>query len=98
MGMSRAFMEESVFDSVTGVHLTSNLLGNQVAINLDCGPIDTILHESGHGDGAYGTSGIGEDTTDGGTPAACGAVYNAIGKWVNPPITPDKVLKALGKI
>jgi len=26
------------------------------------------------------------------------AVYNAIGKWIDQPITPDKVLKALGKI
>jgi hypothetical protein len=25
------------------------------------------------------------------------AVANAIGKWVAPPATPDKVLKALGK-
>jgi len=25
------------------------------------------------------------------------AIHNAIGKWVDPPATPDKVLKALGK-
>jgi hypothetical protein len=25
------------------------------------------------------------------------AVANAIGKWIAPPVTPDKVLKALGK-
>jgi CO/xanthine dehydrogenase Mo-binding subunit len=25
------------------------------------------------------------------------AIQNAIGKWVDPPATPDKVLKALGK-
>ena len=26
------------------------------------------------------------------------AIYNATGVWVDPPATPDKVLKALGKI
>jgi hypothetical protein len=25
------------------------------------------------------------------------AIHNAIGKWVDPPATPDKILKALGK-
>jgi CO/xanthine dehydrogenase Mo-binding subunit len=25
------------------------------------------------------------------------AVANAIGKWMTPPLTPDKVLRALGK-
>jgi hypothetical protein len=25
------------------------------------------------------------------------AIYNAIGKWVDPPATPDRVLKAPGK-
>jgi len=25
------------------------------------------------------------------------AIQNAMGKWVDPPATPDKVLKALGK-
>ena len=26
------------------------------------------------------------------------AIHNAIGVWVDPPATPDKVLKALGKV
>jgi CO/xanthine dehydrogenase Mo-binding subunit len=26
------------------------------------------------------------------------AIHNAIGVWVDPPATPDKILKALGKV
>jgi xanthine dehydrogenase molybdenum-binding subunit len=53
--------------------------------------------EMGHG--PYGTVGVGEDVATM-IPALLGpAVYNAIGVWVDDfPITPDKVLKALGKI
>jgi len=51
------------------------------------------------GHGPYGTVGVGEDIATM-IPALLGpAVYNAIGVWVDDfPITPDKVLKALGKI
>jgi CO/xanthine dehydrogenase Mo-binding subunit len=50
------------------------------------------------GYGPYGSTGIGEDVA---TVVPLGlylAVHNAIGKWVDLPTTPDKVLKALGKI
>ena len=43
--------------------------------------------------------GIGEDIGTVVPGLMAPAVYNAIGKWIDElPITPDKVLKALGKI
>jgi CO/xanthine dehydrogenase Mo-binding subunit len=65
----------------------------------DLGPISTILVETGMGYGPYGLIGVGEDigtVVPGLVPLA---VYNATGKWIDElPITPDKILKALGKI
>lgn len=99
MGVSRGTTEEMIWDPQTGVLLNGSLLDYKYATILDCGPIDTPFIETGLGHGPYGASGIGEATATI-IPALLGpAVYNAIGRWVDDfPITPDKVLKALGKI
>jgi CO/xanthine dehydrogenase Mo-binding subunit len=48
--------------------------------------------------GPYGTVGVGEDVATMTTYLLDSAVHNAIGKWIDDgPITPDKVLQALGK-
>ena len=98
MGVGRGRSEEVVHDPRTGVMLNGNLLNYKIATMLDVGPIDTILVETGMGYGPYGVVGIGEDVATV-VPALIGpAVHNAIGKWVDGfPVTPDKVLKALGK-
>jgi len=98
MGVGRGRSEEVIHDPMTGVMLNGNLLNYKIPTMLDIGPIDTILVETGMGYGPYGVVGIGEDVATV-IPALIGpAVYNAIGKWVDDfPITPDKVLKALGK-
>ena len=98
MGVGRGRSEEVVHDPQTGVMLNGNLVDYKFATMLDCGPIDTILVETGMGYGPYGVVGIGEDIATV-VPGLIGpAVHNAIGKWIDDfPITPDKVLKALGK-
>lgn len=98
MGVGRALSEEMVWDEKTGVLLNRNLLDYKYATMLDCGPIETIIKETGMGHGPFGTCGVAEDIATE-VPALLGpAVYNAIGKWVDEyPITPDKVLKVLGK-
>ena len=98
MGVGRALTEEMIWDRKTGVLLNRNLLDYKYAAMNDSGPIEAIYLETGLGHGPYGACGVGESTPTI-VPAMFGpAVYNAIGKWIDDfPITPDKVLKALGK-
>jgi len=47
----------------------------------------------------YGAYGVGEDTGASMSGITVSAIHNATGKWVlDYPTTPEKVLKALGKI
>lgn len=99
MGVGRAMWEEVVHDPVTGVMLNGNLLDYKIATIGDCGPIDTHLVETRQGYGPYGIVGIGEDIATVIPALLSPAIYNATGVWIHDfPITPDKVLKALGKI
>jgi CO/xanthine dehydrogenase Mo-binding subunit len=98
MGISRAEMEEVVFDPTTGVKLNDNLLDYKIACFEDLGDIPVKLVETGLGWGAYGSVGIGESAATVVPGVLSPAIYNAIGEWIyDLPITPDKVLKALGK-
>lgn len=99
MGMSRGKLEEVIHDPVTGVMLNGNLIDYKVATIKDVCPIGTILVETGMGYGPYGVVGIGEDIATLVPALLAPAVYNAIRVWIDEfPITPDRVLKALGKI
>lgn len=98
MATGRALSEEMVWDERTGVLLNGNFLDYKFATMLDCGPIETIVKETGLGHGPYRACGVAEDVATVVTALLGPAVYNAIGKWIDDfPITPDKVLKALGK-
>jgi CO/xanthine dehydrogenase Mo-binding subunit len=98
MGIGRGMIEEVVYDERTGIMLNGNLLNYKIPTMMDYGDIETIMVETGMGYGPYGSVGIGEDVATV-LPALIGpAVQNAIGVWVEGfPITPDRVLKALGK-
>jgi xanthine dehydrogenase molybdenum-binding subunit len=100
MGVGRALYEEVVHDPVTGVMLNGNLLDYKIATIGDIvGPIDTHLVETGQGYGPYGMVGIGEDIATVIPAMLSPAIYNATGVWIHEfPITPDRVLQALGKI
>jgi xanthine dehydrogenase molybdenum-binding subunit len=98
MGVGRNRSEEYIWDPKTGVLLNGNLVDYKIASMLDVGPIETLIVETGMGLGPYGSVGVGEDVANDTTYLLHGAIYNAIGKWVDDgPCTPDKVLKALGK-
>ena len=79
--------------------INRNLLDYKITNILDCPEADTVIVETEMGHGPYGTTGVGEDIATM-IPALLGpAVYNAIGVWIDDfPITPQKVLKALGKL
>jgi xanthine dehydrogenase molybdenum-binding subunit len=99
MAASRAQTEELVWDLNTGVMLNGNLLDYKIATILDCGPIQPIIVETAMGYGPYGANGIGEDVADHMASLLGPAVHNALGVAIDDlPITPDKILKALGKI
>ena len=98
MGIGRNLSEEYIWDEPTGVLLNGNLVDYKFATIHEIDSIDTIIVETGMGYGPYGSIGVGEDVGTITSYLLHDAVYNAIGKWIDDgPITPDKVLKALGK-
>ena len=99
MGIGRSNTEAIYCDPHTGVKLNDNHLGYAILTMNDVGPISCHILESGLGYGPYGVYGIGESSAACTTTITGPAIYNAIGKWVTDfPTTPDKILKALGKI
>jgi xanthine dehydrogenase molybdenum-binding subunit len=98
MGVGRGRTEEVVYDARTGIMLNGNLLNYKIPTLMDIGEVETIMVESGMGYGPYGSVGIGEDVATVVPALINPAVHNAIGTWVEGfPITPERVLKALGK-
>ena len=60
-------------------------------------PKETVILETPRVDGPLGATGIGESTMVSTHPAIANAIFNAIGKDMNQqPITPEKILAALG--
>jgi len=98
--IGRFLTEEEVIDTSTGVRLNPNFLDYKCPTTLEVprlGGIKTFIKEVGREGGAWGLCGIGENDSVTGTPLLLNALYNAIGVRIDPPVTPDKVLKALGK-
>lgn len=97
MSASRALREQVIWDKNTGVMLTGNLIDYKPPTALDQPPIETIPVETRCGGGAYGATGVAHAHC---TAMPIGlAIQNAIGSFIpQEPYTPDKVLKALGKI
>ncbi len=87
--------EEFIYDKATGVKLSTNMFEYKKPTILDLGPIDTYAVETRSGNACYGATGISHCMAAPLLPVC--AVANAIGKWIEPPVTPDKVLKALSK-
>ena len=98
-GLGVSATEAIYYDPQTGVKLNDNLIGYPVLTILDVGPIECPVIETNLGwttYGAYGCSEAGKAVTA--AALLVPAVYNAIGKWIEEtPVTPDRVLKALGK-
>ncbi len=87
--------EEFIYDKATGVKLNTNMFEYKKPTIVDFGPIETYAVETRSGNACYGASGISHCMAAPYFPVA--AVANAIGHWIAPPVTPDKILKALGK-
>jgi CO/xanthine dehydrogenase Mo-binding subunit len=98
MGLGRSATEEKIYCPATGVGLNFDHINYHLGTMNDYPAVGCILHESRLGYAPYGAYGIGENIGASLSAITSSAVYNAIGKWVlDFPITPDKVLRALGK-
>ncbi|NLD36475.1 MAG: xanthine dehydrogenase family protein molybdopterin-binding subunit [Desulfatiglans sp.] len=87
--------EDFIYDDKTGVRLSTNMFEYKKPTIMDHAKVDMELLETRAGNACYGANGISHSLAN--THLVISAIYNAIGKWVDPPATPDKVLKALGK-
>jgi len=87
--------EDYFYDKATGVKLNTNMFDYKKISLLDFARVDMDLLETRVGNAAYGGNGISHSLSN--THLVICAIQNAIGKWIDPPATPDKVLKALGK-
>jgi xanthine dehydrogenase YagR molybdenum-binding subunit len=95
MGVGYALYEDRVMDSRTGVVLNPNFETYKLPGTGDMPEIDIILVDQPE----RGVIGVGEPCTVPTASAIANAVANAIGVRVaSLPITPDKVLAALGKV
>ena len=100
MGISHNRNESTVYDPGTGVKLNDNLIDYKwFSFNDLKGPFDCRILENGLGYAPYGANGCSESLAATNSTVLCYAFFNATGKWATEyPLTPDKVLKALGKI
>jgi CO/xanthine dehydrogenase Mo-binding subunit len=99
MGLGRSATEEKIYCPRTGVGLNFDNIGYRIGTMNDYPPVQCVINESHLGYSSYGACGLGEDTGASLSGITAGAIYNATGKWaLDYPLTPDKVLKALGKI
>lgn len=95
MGMGYALYEERVMDRQTGVMLNPNFETYKLTGLADTPEIEVVLLDMPE----RGVIGIGEPVTIPTAAAIANAVANALGVRVNTlPITPQRVLAALGKV
>jgi CO/xanthine dehydrogenase Mo-binding subunit len=88
-------LEDFVYDRRTGVRLNANMFDYKKPTMLDVPPVEKDFLETRSGNAVYGANGISHSLAN--THMVIIAIHNAVGVWVDPPATPDKVLKALGK-
>ena len=98
IGCSTGLMEDLVLDD-NGKVVNASLGDYLMASSFDIPPITPLLVEIPHPDGPFGAKGIGEGPTTGIAAAVANAVEDAIGVRIRDlPITPEKILRALGKL
>ena len=98
-GIDSALFEETILDRSEGHILNANMIDYKWRTFSELPPIDNVVLETPFPSHRFHAVGIGEVATSPGPSAILMAVSNAIGVWLHEyPVTPEKVLKALGKI
>jgi xanthine dehydrogenase molybdenum-binding subunit len=94
-----ALSESLVFEEGTGRILNPGFLDYKVLRTTDFPTeAEVIFAEPYDPLGPFGAKSAGESPACAPIPAISQAVYNAIGVWLDVPMTPERVLEALGKI
>jgi CO/xanthine dehydrogenase Mo-binding subunit len=97
-GMGIALWEEMIFDD-QGRLRNPSLLDYRMPTAADVPAIETIIVEVPSEDGPYGARGVGEPSIVPGAAAVGNAIRDALGVRVDEaPITPERILRALGRI
>jgi xanthine dehydrogenase YagR molybdenum-binding subunit len=98
-GISYALFEERILDKRSGEMVNADLLNYKIAGSLDIPEIVSIPFTVAQGMTCVGASSLGEPPTVPTAGAIANAVANAIGVRIRSlPITPAKVLAALGGV
>jgi xanthine dehydrogenase molybdenum-binding subunit len=98
-GIDTALFEESVLDTTTGHILNGNMVDYKWRTFLDLPEFQNVILETPIPSHRFNAIGVGEIATAPGPSAVLMAISNAIGRRVTDyPATPDKILKAFGKI
>lgn len=99
-GMGYALMENILFDEETGACLTADFLDYKMPTAVEMPrSIECIFIESNEPTGPFGAKSLSEPCVSVPAPAIANAIYNAIGVRIRElPITPEKILGALGKL
>lgn len=100
MGQGYALMEELILDPETANVKNKSLADYHIPTAVDaCKDISIEILEYEDNFGPFGAKGIGEPTQLPTAPAIINAIYDAVGVRIyDLPATPEKILKALGKI
>jgi xanthine dehydrogenase molybdenum-binding subunit len=97
-GIDSAIFEETILDRSSGYTLNANLIDYKWRTFSELPRIENVILETPFPSHRFHAVGIGEVATSPGPSAVLMAVSNAIGVWLHEyPVTPEKVLKALGK-
>jgi len=99
-GIGYALMENLLFDETTGACLASDFLDYKMPTAMEMPrSIESIFIETDEPSGPFGAKSLSECCVTVPAPAIANAIYNATGARVRSlPITPEKVLVALGRL
>src|SRR5256712_932212 len=97
-GLGIALSEEMIYDG-EGRLLNGNLLDYRMPTTRDLPPIEAIIVEVPSEEGPYGARIVGEPSIVAGAAAVGNAIADALGVHLTEaPFTPERVLRALGKL
>ena len=98
-GIDSAIFEETIIDRRTGHIMNANMVDYKWRTFSQLPEVEHVVLETPFPSHRFHAVGVGEISTSPGPSAVLMAVSNAVGVWLHQyPVTPDRVLEALGKI